>query len=95
MRQYELVYILNPDLNEKDQKSQIAKIEKLITDLGGKVRKKEDWAKKKLAYPIKKFEEGIYLKLDLDFPEEKVSEWEQKMKLEEKIIRYLLIKIEG
>ena len=94
MRQYELVFILNPNLSEKEQKEEITRLEKLIAGFKGKVKKKDVWGKKKLAYPIKKFEEGIYIKIDLDFPEDNVGEWEKKMKLEEKIIRYLLIKLE-
>ncbi len=92
MRQYELVFILEPKLADKAQKEEISKLEKLITDLKGKVKKKEVWGKKNLAYPIKKFAEGIYVKFDLNFPQDQVREWERKMKLKTKIIRYLLIK---
>jgi len=94
MKQYELVFILAPDLEEEKQKEQIAKVEKLLLDLKGKIKKKEVWGKKKLSYPINKFNEGIYVKFNLDFPPDKIKDWQVKIKREEKVIRYLLIKIE-
>ena len=94
MRRYELVVILRPDLKTTEQKSKITKIQKLITDFQGKLKKKEDWGKKSLAYPINKFSEGIYQKFEFELPPEKLKEWENKLKSETEIIRYLLVKLE-
>lgn len=91
MRKYELILILQPDLEEAEKKQELEKISKIASSLEGKVEKKEVWGKKTLAYQIKKFNEGIYIQLELNFPEEKISEFEKKIKLENKIIRYLLI----
>jgi small subunit ribosomal protein S6 len=94
MRHYEFVFILDPGLKEKEQKERIAKIEQFTLGLKGKVKKKELWGEKDLSYPIKKFNQGFYVKLDLGLPEDKIKEWETKIKLDAKIIRYLLIKLE-
>ena len=91
MRDYELVLILKPDLKEKDLKAEQAEVEKLLLDLGGKIVKKDVWGLKNLAYPIKKFNQGFYVKLNVEMPQDKVGEWDEKIKLNEKIIRYLLI----
>lgn len=92
MRDYELVLILKPDLKEKDLKAEQAVLEKIISDLGGQIKKKDVWGLKDLAYPILKFNQGFYIKFDLQMPEEKTSGWDKKAKLNEKIIRYLLIR---
>ena len=94
MNKYELVFILDPKLDAQAQKKETDKIEKLIASFKGKIEKKEAWGRKTLAYPIKKLTEGIYVKFDLNFPPENIIEWEKKIKLEEKVIRYLLIKVE-
>lgn len=94
MEEYELVFILAPNLKEKEQKEQQAKVEKLISGLKGKIIKKDVWGKKKLAYPIKKFEEGTYIKFDFELPKEKISSWDKLMRREENIIRYLLVRVE-
>ena len=92
MREYELVFILKPSLKEKDLKTEQAAVEKLIADLGGKVGKKDVWGKKDLTYAIKKDKQGFYFKFDLQLPEEKVGQWDKQVKLNENIIRYLLIR---
>ena len=53
MRNYEIAVVLHPDL-EIDLESTTTKVEKIITDLGGKIVKKDNWGKRKLAYEIKK-----------------------------------------
>ncbi len=85
-----MVFILKPDLKEKDLKAEQAEVEKLLLDLGGKIEKKDVWGLKNLAYPIEKFSQGFYVKLNLEMPQDKVGEWDEKIKLNEKIIRYLL-----
>ena len=92
MRTYELIFILKPKLDKKEQKEKTAQIEKLISRFGGKIKKKEVWGKKDLAYPIAKCKKGIYIKFNFSFPEEKVKELEEKIKLKQEIIRYLLVK---
>ena len=94
MQKYELVFILDPKLDAQGQKKETDKLEKLITSFKGEVKKKDIWGKRTLAYPIKKFIEGIYIKFDLNFLPENIKEWEKKIKLEKRIIRYLLIKVE-
>ena len=92
MRNYEFIFILKPELDEKKQEEKTAQIEKLISGFGGKTKKKDVWGKKELAYPIAKCKKGIYIKFNFSFPEEKVKELEEKIKLEQEIIRYLLVR---
>ncbi|HUV46523.1 MAG TPA: 30S ribosomal protein S6 [Candidatus Bathyarchaeia archaeon] len=92
MRPYELVFVLKPDLKSGEEKRQQEKIVKLTESLEGKVKKQEVWGERQLAYPIQKFEKGVYVKFELELPEKNIREWDKKMKLEEKIIRYLLIR---
>jgi len=92
MRKYELVIILKPDLNKSEQEKIIKKMSKIITDLKGKVNKKDIWGKKNMAYPIKKQKQGTYVKLNISLPEDKIGDWREKIQLEDNIIRHLLIK---
>lgn len=92
MRDYELVVILTSSLSEEQKKSQIKKIEDLLGKKG-KVKKADVWGKKALAYPIKKQQEGIYVLFEISLDDKFVSELDKKLKLEEKVLRYLLIKV--
>lgn len=94
MRDYELVLVIDPDLAEGDQKKEIAKVKKIIKELKGKVEKTDEWGKRELAYPIKKKNMGYYFLLAIKLPVSTPTQVENKLKLEEKIIRYLLVKKE-
>jgi len=94
MRDYELVLVIDPDLAEGDQKKEIAKVKKIIKDLKGKVEKTDEWGKRELAYPIKKKNLGYYFLLAIKLSAATPAQIENKLKLEEKIIRYLLVKKE-
>jgi len=91
MRDYELTVLLKPTLTDKE----IDKITKTLTDLltkaGGKVVKKTDAAKKALAYKIADFREGFYAYMELNLKPEDIKEIERTLKLQENIVRYLLI----
>lgn len=95
MRDYELVVVCNPKLGDKDQAAFLSKLASLPEELKGKLKKKENLGKKLLAYPIKKCTEGIYFQLNFLLPGEKLKDFDAKIKHEDKILRYLLIKEEG
>jgi small subunit ribosomal protein S6 len=94
MRDYELVLVIDPDLTGADQKKLISKIKKIIQELKGKVGKTDEWGKRELAYPIKKKNLGYYFLLAIKLPPEGPGQIEGKLKLEEQLIRYLLVKKE-
>lgn len=92
MREYELTLIIEPDLAEKEQKRLLEKVKEWLEKGKAKIEKEEIWGKKKLAYPINKKEEGIYVFYLLKLEISSLAELEKKLKLEEKILRYLIIK---
>lgn len=94
MRDYELTLVIDPDLTSEKQKKLITKIKKIITDLKGKVGKTDEWGRKELAYPIKKKTLGYYFLLETKLSEKEPIEIEKKLRLEEGIIRHLLVKSE-
>ena len=87
---YELVVLLHPDL-EIDVEAPIAKIENLIKESGGKVTKKDNWGKKRLAYRIKKQDFAIYVYFEVELDGEKVRELERQILITEEIIRHIIV----
>ena len=94
MREYELTFVIDPDLAGEERKKLISKVRKIIEEFKGRVGKTDEWGEKKLAYPIKKKNLGYYFLLDIELPETAPAQVESKLKLEEKIIRYLLVRKE-
>jgi len=93
MRQYELTLVLDPELTSENQKKTLSQIKKLVTDFKGKIGKVEDWGKKTLAYPIRKKTSAIFHLFKLDLPEESIKGLDQKLRLEDNLIRFLLVKV--
>ena len=94
MRQYELTFIVHPDLDEPGRSALLAKVQGWITQEGGSVRQVNDWGRRRLAYPILKLREGHYYLLNIDMEPGRVSELERNIKLSEDIIRHLVVRVE-
>ena len=92
MREYELTLILVPKLEDKDLEKLQTNIKKWLEENKAKVQKSEDWGVKRLAYPIAKNQEARYLFYTFKAEVAGFSELEKKIGLEEKILRYLLIR---
>lgn len=90
MRSYEVMLAINPQLEDEELDSLLNKLKKLITHAKGEITKTDKWGKRKLAYEIKDFTEAIYVVLNFDADEKIIAEFERVVKLEEKVIRYLL-----
>lgn len=92
MKQYELVYILHPDL-EGNLEVVMGNITKMIGELEGRVLSEDVWGKRRLAYPIRKLSFGVYVVVTLEFPAERVSRLERELGLMDEVIRHLLVAI--
>ena len=91
MRNYELMILFDPNLQEEEKKVLLDKIHQTITTNQGKVTKTNQWGKRKLAYEIKKFREAIYAVIDFELEPDRITNIENSIRFEEKIIRYLLV----
>ncbi len=94
MRNYEIAVVLHPDL-EIDLATTLEKIEKIITKNGGKITKKDNWGKRKLAYKIKKQDWGIYVFYTIEIDPSGVAKINQTLRITEEIMRYLIVSVEN
>jgi len=95
MRQYELILIVQPDLDEETTAAVIDRVTNMITENGGEILKTDVWGSKQLAYEIKDFREGYYVYLEVQFPPEFGTELKQNLRYIEPVVRYLLTKKEA
>ncbi len=91
---YELMYVVRPTVDEQSLAAVNEKVEKFISVGGGQVTQRDDWGKRRLAYPILKFTEAFYSVLKFDLPPTAVRELERSLKLTEEILRYIVVRIE-
>jgi small subunit ribosomal protein S6 len=95
LRQYELTYIIRPDLDEEATAAVAERVEQVINANGGRVLKTDRWGKRRLAYTIQNYNEGFYLLLLTELGDVAIREIERHMKLSEDIIRHLLVRVEA
>jgi len=90
MRKYELICILQPELDETAFKTALERIQSWITEAGGSVDKTEVWGRRKLAYAIHKQTEGQYVLLNLSLDPKSTSELERNIRFLEPVLRHML-----
>ena len=91
---YELMYIVRPNVDEQALAAVNEKVEKFVASAGGQMTKRDDWGKRRLAYPIGKSTEGFYAVLQLDMPAPAVRDLERNLKLTEEVLRFLVVRVE-
>jgi len=94
MRDYELVFIIRPDLEDTAINELIEKVKGWITDAGGAIVKSDRWGKRKLAYPIRRQYEGQYVLLVTQMPPTLCNVLERNLRLTEPVIRFLITAVE-
>ena len=90
MNNYEILFILKPDLNEEGVKNVTKAITDSVTKNGGTIKKEENWGKKQLVYPGKKAKEGYYYKLDFTAPTAAIIKLEEACRLNGDILRTMI-----
>jgi small subunit ribosomal protein S6 len=94
MRHYEIMIILDSNLDERTVQPSLEGFLKVVTDSGGKVGKLEIWGKRRLAYPIDKKPEGIYAVADLNAEPATVQELDRQLNLNEGVLRTKVLRPE-
>jgi small subunit ribosomal protein S6 len=94
MNRYEMIYIIDADLEETARKELIEKVSALIANNGGEIEKvDETWGKRKLAYAIDYKTEGWYVLVTFKAPAELPRELERNLQINENVLRYLVVKL--
>ncbi len=91
MRSYELVIIIQPDLEEDAVKGIIEKIQGWISDAGGSITKIDNWGKRRMAYEINKRRDGQYVLFEMQMPPTFSAELERNLRFLESVIRFSII----
>jgi small subunit ribosomal protein S6 len=91
VRDYEIVYVIRPDLADEARAAKVERIHSLVTENGGEVEKTEDWGKRVLAYEIRHCAEGFYGLSEFKLPPTAVKMIEDRLRIDEEILRYQIV----
>ncbi|MFN3284751.1 MAG: 30S ribosomal protein S6 [bacterium] len=89
-KEYEIVFILRPDLDDQQVRETVERVAGRITERGGTVLATEPWGKRRLAYPIRKHREGFYVLLRFELDVQRVQDLKNAVALVEEVIRFLV-----
>src|SRR6266700_6881332 len=93
-RTYELMFIVRPDMTEEDQDKLISTVETAVTSAGGQVKSMEKMGKRRLAYTVRKFHDGLYILLTFEGGGGLVHELERRLRVTEPVIKFLSVRID-
>lgn len=94
MRTYEIVLIINPELDETAFKAAIEKVQGWITTAGGSVEKLDIWGKRRLAYTIGKHRDGQYALITAKFAPAFANELDRQLRFLEPVFRFMITVVE-
>ncbi len=93
MKKYELLATIKPNLDNDEAEKISAKIEELVSSLGGSVSETEKLGRKKLAYDVQGFRDGFMVVQKMSIPSDKIAEFKRNLKLNESIIRTMFTEV--
>src|SRR5262249_2047396 len=93
-RTYELMFIVRPDMVEEDQDKLISTLESAVRTTGGTVKNVERKGKRRLAYKVRRFNDGIYVLLTVEGSGGLIHELERRLRVTEPVIKFLTVRID-
>jgi len=93
-RTYELMFIVRPDMAEEDQDKLISTLETAVTTSGGSVKSVEKMGKRRLAYTVRRFHDGLYMLLTVEGSGGLVHELERRLRVSEPVIKFITVRID-
>jgi small subunit ribosomal protein S6 len=90
-RSYEVMFIVRPDMVDEDLNKLISTLESSVTSAGG-TAKSEVWGKRRLAYKVAKFNDGIFVLLMIEGPGSVVREVERRLRVTEQVIKFITVR---
>jgi small subunit ribosomal protein S6 len=93
-RTYELMFIVRPDMTEEDLDKLIATLQSVVPTSGGSVKSVDKMGKRRLAYTVRKFHDGIYVLMVVEGGGAVIQELERRLRVTEPVINFLTVRID-
>ena len=93
MRVYEVTYILDPNLEEEQITKSQEKFSELVTKNGGEIVNVENWGKRRLAYEVKGYNEGIYIMMRISSGDESAKTLRRNLNIADEVLRSMLVRL--
>lgn len=92
---YEILYIIRPDMTDEAKKELVDRFDTIITDNGSKIVESKDWAKRRLAFEINDYKEGIYHLINVESSDAvAIDEFDRLARMNRDILRHMVVRLE-
>jgi small subunit ribosomal protein S6 len=91
VRDYELMYIVRPDLDDESLRGAMQSVENLVEGQGGEVVKTTSWGKRRLAYEIQNLRDGNYVILQIRLDGGRIGEVDRSLRISDSVFRHLIV----
>ena len=96
MAKYEILYIIRPNIEEEAKNALVTRFDSILTDNGATVVESKDWVKRRLAYEIKDFREGLYHVVNVEAEDAvALNEFDRLSKINGDILRHMIVKLDA
>lgn len=92
MREYELMYIIQPAIEEEAKKALVERFDNILTSNGAEIIESKEWGKRRLAYEINDLREGFYQIVKVNAGSEAINEYTRLANINEDIIRHIAVR---
>jgi len=89
-RDYELGFILNPEVSEEQTRAILGRVEQVVANYSGQIVRVNQWGRRRLGYPIQRHRDGFYVFIDMILTPETVIELDRTLKVSEEVLRHLI-----
>ena len=93
-RSYEIMFIVRPDVEEADLDKLVEGFQKNVTDGGGEIKSLEKMGRRRLAYTVKKFNDGFYVLLTIAAEGKLITEIERRLRVSEPVIKFITVRMD-
>src|ERR1700676_2172599 len=93
-RTYELMFIVRPDMADEDLEKLISNLETTVTTASGSIKSIDRMGKRRLAYVVRKFREGLYILMTIEGTGTVIHELERRLRVTEQVIKFLTVRID-
>lgn len=93
-RQYELIYVLPPETSEQQAAEMHEQVAQTVARLNGQIEKTENWGRRKLAYEIGHYKEGVYVLEVINGSGELMKELDRRLKVIDLVVRHMIVRVD-
>ncbi|MFD1019424.1 30S ribosomal protein S6 [Thalassobacillus hwangdonensis] len=92
MRKYEIMYIIRPNIEEDSKTAVVERFNGILSDNGAEIENVKELGKRRLAYEINDFRDGLYVTINFKGDEKAISEFDRQAKFSDDIIRHMAVR---